>query len=110
MTKEPEQKTKQEIPTLSERLKNYAKSTFVWLGNGMPIRTKARVEELYEICKKCPTGKFSQRMDKNRGGCSACGCPVNNKSGLVNINNNKLARATESCPDEHFPDDTKQSE
>lgn len=72
----------------ASRLSTYAEALARWFAAGRPRRSQQRIDELLEVCRGCP---------KYRGGaCSSCGCRVNASSiGVLN----KLAMATESCPE-----------
>lgn len=72
------------------KVTRYMKAVERWFAAGRPQRPPVRVKELYEmVCKPCP--HFN-----TKGSCNICGCRVR-ASGKALLN--KLAMATERCPD-----------
>lgn len=79
------------MPPLSERIKNYLAEKKLWEEAGCPTRSKDRIAEIYQICKKCPNLLNTLSFER----CEICGCNIN--LGYVM---NKLAWSTiEECPD-----------
>ncbi len=77
-----------ESPPLADRARTFSKAAAKWIAAGRPVRSKERMRELHAICEACP--RFHDHA------CTLCGCPVR-RSGVLR---NKLAWATESCPDD----------
>lgn len=68
----------------------YSKAMLRWIKAGKPTRTEEQINELLVICKSCDF------FNSEANACSKCGCNINSQvSGLKN----KLAMATERCPD-----------
>lgn len=75
-----------------DRITAFVKSFGAWLLQGRPVRTPARVRELFEqACQPCP---FYVAATKKKGHCSICGCIVAGDGRVIN----KLRMAGESCP------------
>lgn len=66
---------------------NFAKAMAIWLSRGLPMRTPAEIQERLAICQKCP---FLENYH-----CCLCGCACVETNRVMN----KLALATEVCPD-----------
>lgn len=73
-----------ELPSLASRVWNFAGAMTHWAASGFPTRSQEQIEERMAICQACPL------LQNNV--CQKCGCSVD---GLIN----KLAVATEACPD-----------
>ena len=63
-----------------------------WADAGSTIRSKERIEELFNICQSCD--KYI-KIKENRGKCGVCGCYLTNRE---NATFNKLAFSTTRCP------------
>ena len=75
-----------QLPPLWIRGVNLAGAFARWAGAGFKMRTQEQIDERLAICQACD--KF------NGDACSVCGCNCN-ATGLLN----KLALASESCPE-----------
>jgi len=79
-----------EMPPLSECVKRYSKAVKRWNKAGRPVRSKARVKEIFEtLCKPC------KHYNAKRKRCRLCGCRAS--SGNLALLN-KIKMATERCP------------
>jgi hypothetical protein len=78
---------KSSLPPLLIRGWNFANALARWTRAGMPRRTKAEITARLAICQACP-------YLVNRH-CTKCGCACVEQNRLMN----KLALATESCPE-----------
>jgi hypothetical protein len=78
-------------PSALKMAANYGTALARWTLAGRPTRSQSRINELLAICHAC------EFFDRPRGRCLKCGCPVNDRP---EAGRNKLAMATESCPDE----------
>jgi hypothetical protein len=74
-------------PSLMIRGWNFAAAMARWTLAGMPRRTQAEIDERLAICQACP------HLHNNH--CTKCGCACVEQNRLVN----KLALATEKCPE-----------
>lgn len=86
---------------------NYATAIAKWTAAGSPLRAPEEIERIFAICEACP--HFSLNVirqqglpddltfgGKKRPHCMLCGCSLSKApDGLKN----KIAMATESCPD-----------
>lgn len=80
-------------PEPLEMVTGYARAVAEWVMAGGPTRDDAEIARILAICEQCPTGRYDGRS------CKVCGCNVNSSSvALVN----KLAMATQSCPEGHW--------
>lgn len=78
-------------PGVAQQGWTYAKAVARWKSSGSPVRSPERIAEILVICEACP---FFIREGRRR--CKLCGCSINKQpDGL----RNKIAMATESCPD-----------
>ena len=66
---------------------NFASAMTRWTLAGMPRRTQAEIDERLAICQACPS------LQNNH--CTKCGCACVEQNRLIN----KLALATEKCPE-----------
>lgn len=70
---------------------NYTKAVVKWTAAGMPLRTEQEITAVFAICQACP-----HFTNGDRPHCKLCGCSLSlSPDGL----RNKIAMATESCPD-----------
>ncbi len=74
-------------PSLLIRGWNFTAAMTRWTLAGMPRRTQAEIDERLAICQACP---FLQNNH-----CTKCGCACVEQNRLIN----KLALATERCPE-----------
>lgn len=82
-------------PTLAQEAWNYTQAVKMWRNAGYPARTSEEIARLLAICEACPHYK----ADGLRKHCGLCGCTCNSSEwGLVN----KLAMATETCPEKRW--------
>jgi hypothetical protein len=79
--------TPDEPPSLIIRGWNFAAAMARWTLAGMPRRTQAEIDERLAICQACPF------LHNNH--CTKCGCACVEQNRLIN----KLALATEKCPE-----------
>lgn len=77
----------QEAPSILIRGWNFAAAMARWTLAGMPRRTQAEIDERLAICQACPF------LENDH--CNKCGCACVEQNRLIN----KLALATETCPD-----------
>ena len=78
------------MPPLSERIKSYREELKKWEDAGKPLRSKGRIEEIFNTyCKKCEFLTTQIRLTI----CDRCGCFINQHQNL-----NKIAFATTRCP------------
>jgi len=74
--------------SLFKKLKNLGTSMINWNREGRPLRSEKEIADIYDnICTKCPFFQDDQ--------CGLCGCQIKREGVVLN----KLAFATESCPD-----------
>lgn len=71
----------------------FARSLFRHAADGLRVTAADEIARRLAICQACPTGQF------DGAGCRRCGCPV---SSSENSLRNKLAMASEQCPDGHW--------
>jgi len=71
----------------AKQTKRYMNARQKWTQNGKPVRSQERINEIFKTCQRCPHFTGSA--------CSLCGCRITMKGNFMN----KLAWATESCPD-----------
>lgn len=64
-----------------------------WTLYGQPVRTQEKIDELYQICNRCPNYD-EYAPEAGFGTCRICGCNINKGRSL-----NKLAWGTTHCPD-----------
>lgn len=81
---------KTQAPTMREQAANYTKATAKWVAAGRPVRSEEEIGRIIEICEACPN------YDQRRKRCKLCGCNVNRSRRAMW---NKIAMATEKCPD-----------
>lgn len=80
-----------QAPGLPKKAGAYAVAVAKWVAAGSPVRREHEIAAILEICEAC-----EHFTNQGRPQCKLCGCSVNNKpDGL----RNKIAMATESCPD-----------
>ena len=77
----------QSAPPLIVRGWNFATAIARWTLAGMPRRSQAEIDARLAICQACP---FLQNDH-----CTKCGCACVEQNRLIN----KLALATEKCPE-----------
>lgn len=72
----------------------YASAVWTWIKAGRPTRSQQEIAAIHEQhCLPC------DRYDQEKKACKSCGCQVNDLSfPLVN----KIAMATERCPEKHW--------
>lgn len=75
------------------RVQRFARSLFHHAVDGFHVTAADEIARRLGICRNCPTGQF------DGAGCRRCGCPVSNSENSLR---NKLAMASESCPDGHW--------
>jgi hypothetical protein len=78
---------------LLQRAKSYAVANWKHVRGGCRVTHPEELQRRLEICHRCPTEQF------DGAGCRRCGCAVNNSESALR---NKLAMATEACPDGHW--------
>lgn len=83
----PEPSHGDRLPSLAIRGWNFAAAMSRWALAGMPRRTLDEISARLAICQAC------EYLQNQR--CTKCGCPCVERNQLVN----KLALATEKCPD-----------
>lgn len=83
----PQSRLEQQSPSLIIRGWNFASAMARWTLAGMPRRTQAEIDERLAICQACPFLKNNH--------CTKCGCACVEQNRLIN----KLALATEKCPE-----------
>lgn len=76
-----------EPPSVIIRGWNFASAIARWTLAGMPRRSQAEIDERLAICQACPFLKNNH--------CTKCGCACVEQNRLIN----KLALATEKCPE-----------
>ena len=81
---------------LLQRAKDYAKAVLRSAAGGFRVTHPDELERRLAICQQCPTEQF------DGSGCRRCGCKISNSE---NVLRNKLAMATETCPDGHWGPD-----
>ena len=79
--------------SLLRRVQQYAAALWKHAADGLRVTPAAEIARRLQICQTCPTQQF------DGAGCRRCGCPV---SSSENSLRNKLAMASESCPDGHW--------
>ncbi len=74
-----------------KRAARWVSASARWVAAGRPKRSQAEIDRIYlEVCLPCP------RFVPDLGGCGVCGCRLSQRrKALVN----KIAMATESCPE-----------
>jgi hypothetical protein len=73
---------------LLKKVKNLGSSLYSWNKEGRPLRSAEEIADIYDnVCAKCPFFKKDH--------CGLCGCGIKRDGTFLN----KLAFATESCPD-----------
>lgn len=77
----------QALPSLVIRGWNFANALARWALAGMPRRTQEQIDARLAICQACPALQNDH--------CTKCGCACVENNRLIN----KLALATEKCPD-----------
>ena len=86
----------QAVPTIKHNPKQLAsrftKETIKWIAAGKPYRSKANIEALYQICRKC--SEFRKHKRGNTSSCNICGCRISSERQFMN----KLAWSTTECP------------
>lgn len=75
-------------PSFVRKVRNYRTARRKWIDAGKPERSEEAIAELFSICQACP------HYEANA--CNLCGCPVKREK----AHRNKLAWATEGCPDD----------
>lgn len=86
------------LPNIMVQGKNYAIAYSKWTLAGQPLRSDAKIAQLFdECCSKCPDDRFVKVSDTS-GRCKDCGCWVKRHG----TKKNKLAWPTERCPYGHF--------
>jgi hypothetical protein len=85
------------ISKVKKLKQTYDESTARWKAAGKPMRSPDRVQELYNTFCNPPGNPCDHyvRRGPGIGKCALCGCSIKNKGQFLN----KLARATDSCPD-----------
>lgn len=82
-------------PTVAQQAWSYTQAVKKWRNAGYPARPSEEIARLLVICEACPHYK----ADGLRKHCGLCGCSCNSSDwGLVN----KLAMATEECPESRW--------
>lgn len=77
-------------PGIVRKAGRYTASVARWIAAGRPTRSQDEIDALLAICQGC------EHFSAEASACRLCGCNLNNqRSGLTN----KLAMATEHCPD-----------
>ncbi len=76
------------------RAVRYSRALTRWIKSGRPVRSEEEILEIFTThCREC------ESMDRELGRCGECGCHV----GLVPAPLvNKIAMATEHCPDNRW--------
>jgi len=75
---------------MATRLARYGNAMRRWIAAGRPVRSDARVQEIFDtLCRTC------EHFSVSRQTCKLCGCRVR-RSGAAFLN--KLKMATERCP------------
>ena len=83
--------SRQAEPGLLRQAWNYSAAVTAWMLAGSPTRSQAEIDRLLAVCQACPHFASGARPH-----CRLCGCSLNSApDGLMN----KIAMATESCPD-----------
>jgi hypothetical protein len=77
----------QNFPPVMIQAWNFGSAFVKWLGAGRPVRSKRQIASRLKICKSCPF------LENQR--CTRCGCYCVETEQLIN----KLALATEKCPE-----------
>ncbi len=78
-----------EPPGMLRRAVHYASAVGKWVVSGMPRRTEAQIERIFEVCREC------EQYDSEAKICRKCGCLANRSQ---NAWRNKIAMRTERCP------------
>lgn len=81
---------------LLQRAKTYARALVKHAAGGFRVTQPEELERRLAICQRCPTEQF------DGAGCRRCGCAISNSENALR---NKLAMATETCPDGHWGPD-----
>jgi hypothetical protein len=72
-----------------DKIKRYKHARSRWIAAGKPVRPPEEIQRIYdELCVVCP--------NFNKDWCRLCGCRLKRR-GIADFN--KIAMATESCPD-----------
>lgn len=74
------------MPTIAERVRNFAKSAVSHVAAGMPRCTQEEIDARYAICQTCE--------HLRDGACTQCGCPVVRERAFVS----KLSWSDQACP------------
>lgn len=73
---------------------SYTKAVTRWTAAGFPVRSQEEIDRIFTICEACP-----HYVNDKRPHCRLCGCSLSKApEGLKN----KIAMATESCPDKRW--------
>lgn len=79
-------------PSLAKKAWDYCKAVAAWKLAGSPRRSEEEVQRIFAICQAC-----EHFIDEGRPHCGICGCGCGEGS---NPMTNKIAMATEVCPDD----------
>jgi hypothetical protein len=90
--REPFKRPERELPSWITRAKSLVSAEARWISAGRPIRSNARVAEIFAICEACEF--FIARGSGGEGVCRLCGCNLKKLGGVLN----KIRMATEACP------------
>ncbi len=83
---------KRSPPSILRQAASFVSAEARWIGAGRPIRSEARVAEIFAICQACQ--HFRPGASELEGSCVVCGCRLRRTGGLFN----KIQMATEGCP------------
>lgn len=78
------------LPPVWIRGVNFSAAMARWIAAGRPMRTQEEIDERLAICQSCP--QFVDNV------CQKCGCQCIEENSIFN----KLALATESCPEGYW--------
>lgn len=79
-------------PSILRQVASFVSAESRWIAAGRPIRSEARVVEIFAICQACQ--HFRAGASELEGSCAVCGCRLRSAGGLFN----KIQMATEGCP------------
>lgn len=83
------------VPGIIQKAITYTAAMAKWMAAGKPVRDPFEVAKVYDtVCSVCP--RFQTSVMPNIGSCGLCGCRIA-RQGPAELN--KLAMATEHCPD-----------
>ena len=78
-------------PEVIRMIKRYLLAQTKWIEAGKPLRSTKQIKDIYAICKQCE--HFGKDLFGTK--CKICNCRLHPSKKRIN----KIAMATEICPD-----------